>query len=44
MQVIFKEKRGVEGRGGYFDEYGIIRDVMQNHLLQVKSERRVYEE
>ena len=23
------------GRGGYFDEFGIIRDVMQNHLLQV---------
>ena len=25
------------GRGGYFDEYGIIRDVMQNHLLQILS-------
>lgn len=23
------------GRGGYFDEFGIIRDVMQNHLFQV---------
>lgn len=23
------------GRGGYFDEFGIIRDIMQNHLLQV---------
>ncbi|KAJ1469055.1 glucose-6-phosphate dehydrogenase [Baffinella frigidus] len=23
------------GRGGYFDEYGIVRDVMQNHLLQI---------
>ena len=22
-------------RGGYFDDYGIIRDVMQNHLLQI---------
>jgi glucose-6-phosphate 1-dehydrogenase len=26
---------GTEGRGGYFDEFGIIRDVMQNHLLQI---------
>ena len=35
IQVIFKEDFGTEGRGGYFDQYGIIRDVMQNHLLQV---------
>ncbi|KAF8759897.1 ATP-dependent protease La (LON) substrate-binding domain [Rhizoctonia solani] len=26
-----------EGRGGYFDEFGIIRDIQQNHLLQVLS-------
>ena len=30
-----KENFGTEGRGGYFDQYGIIRDVMQNHLLQM---------
>jgi len=35
VQITFKEDIGVEGRGGYFDQYGIIRDVMQNHLLQV---------
>ena len=35
VQVIFKEEVGLDGRGGYFDEYGIIRDVMQNHLLQM---------
>lgn len=35
MQVIFSENFGTEGRGGYFDDYGIIRDVIQNHLLQV---------
>ena len=35
VQVIFKEDFGTAGRGGYFDEYGIIRDVLQNHLLQV---------
>jgi glucose-6-phosphate 1-dehydrogenase len=37
VQITFKEPFGTEGRGGYFDEYGIIRDVMQNHLLQVLS-------
>ncbi|EGG20206.1 glucose 6-phosphate-1-dehydrogenase [Cavenderia fasciculata] len=31
------EDIGTEGRGGYFDQFGIIRDVMQNHLLQVLS-------
>jgi len=35
VQIVFKEQLGVEGRGGYFDNYGIIRDVMQNHLMQV---------
>lgn len=35
IQISFKEAFGTEGRGGYFDEIGIIRDVMQNHLLQV---------
>ena len=37
VQITFKEPFGTEGRGGYFDEFGIIRDVMQNHLLQVMS-------
>ncbi|ORX89645.1 glucose-6-phosphate 1-dehydrogenase [Basidiobolus meristosporus CBS 931.73] len=37
VQVTFKEPFGTEGRGGYFDEFGIIRDVMQNHLLQILS-------
>ncbi|KAF9955519.1 Glucose-6-phosphate 1-dehydrogenase [Modicella reniformis] len=35
VQITFKEKIGTQGRGGYFDEFGIIRDVMQNHLLQI---------
>lgn len=35
VQISFKEPFGTEGRGGYFDEFGIIRDVMQNHLIQV---------
>lgn len=33
--ITFKEPFGTAGRGGYFDEFGIIRDVMQNHLFQV---------
>lgn len=37
MQITFKEPFGTEGRGGYFDNFGIIRDVMQNHLLQILS-------
>lgn len=37
VQIVFKETLGVDGRGGYFDNYGIIRDIMQNHLLQMVS-------
>lgn len=35
VQITFKETIGTEGRGGYFDSIGIIRDVMQNHLTQI---------
>ncbi|CAG5056661.1 unnamed protein product [Parnassius apollo] len=35
--ISFKEPFGTEGRGGYFDDFGIVRDVMQNHLLQILS-------
>lgn len=35
VQFIFSEDFGTEGRGGYFNNYGIIRDIMQNHLLQI---------
>eukprot|EP00930_Biecheleria_cincta_P046416 TRINITY_DN32001_c0_g1_i1.p1 TRINITY_DN32001_c0_g1~~TRINITY_DN32001_c0_g1_i1.p1 ORF type:complete len:660 (+),score=126.37 TRINITY_DN32001_c0_g1_i1:44-1981(+) len=35
VQLVFKEDLGTGGRGGYFDKFGIIRDIMQNHLLQV---------
>ncbi|XP_011493976.1 PREDICTED: glucose-6-phosphate 1-dehydrogenase-like [Ceratosolen solmsi marchali] len=37
VKIDFKENFGVEGRGAYFDKYGMIRDVVQNHLLQVVS-------
>eukprot|EP00920_Eleutheroschizon_duboscqi_P021145 GHVT01049751.1.p1 GENE.GHVT01049751.1~~GHVT01049751.1.p1 ORF type:complete len:459 (-),score=94.08 GHVT01049751.1:526-1902(-) len=35
VRLTFKEDLGTMGRGGYFDSYGIIRDVLQNHLLQL---------
>ncbi|EFJ45944.1 hypothetical protein VOLCADRAFT_82038 [Volvox carteri f. nagariensis] len=35
VQIVFSENFGTEGRGGYFDQYGIMRDVIQNHLLQI---------
>jgi glucose-6-phosphate 1-dehydrogenase len=35
VRIVWKENIGLEGRGGYFDQYGIIRDVIQNHLLQI---------
>ncbi|KAK8356822.1 hypothetical protein V6Z12_A05G380000 [Gossypium hirsutum] len=35
VRIVFREDFGTEGRGGYFGEYGIIRDIIQNHLLQV---------
>jgi glucose-6-phosphate 1-dehydrogenase len=37
VAISWKENIGTMGRGGYFDDSGIIRDVMQNHLLQVLS-------
>ena len=35
VEIVWKEDLSLEGRGGYFDQYGIIRDVMQNHLVQI---------
>src|SRR5262249_21463293 len=35
MQITMAEKFGVQGRGKFYDETGCIRDVVQNHLLQV---------
>jgi glucose-6-phosphate 1-dehydrogenase len=37
VQITWKEDIGVGDRGGYYDSYGIIRDVMQNHLLQIMA-------
>jgi glucose-6-phosphate 1-dehydrogenase len=35
VQITMAEKIGVEGRGRFYEEAGAIRDVVQNHLLQV---------
>ena len=35
IQVTMAEDFGVEGRGGFYDSVGAVRDVVQNHLLQV---------
>ena len=35
VQFTVAETVGVEGRGGYYEEAGALRDMLQNHLLQV---------
>ncbi len=35
VQITVAESLGVEGRGNYYDHSGAIRDMVQNHLLQL---------
>ena len=35
IQITMSEDFGIEGRGKFYDEVGALRDVVQNHLLQV---------
>ena len=35
VQITMAEAFGVEGRGAFYEEVGAVRDVVQNHLLQV---------
>ena len=37
MQITAAESIGVEGRGAYYQEAGALRDMIQNHLLQVMA-------
>jgi glucose-6-phosphate 1-dehydrogenase len=37
VQVTMAEKFGIEGRGRLYEELGAVRDVVQNHLLQILS-------
>lgn len=35
VQITVAEDIGVEGRGGYYDKSGAMRDMVQNHLMQL---------
>jgi glucose-6-phosphate 1-dehydrogenase len=37
VQITMAETMGVEGRGSFYDKTGAIRDVIENHLLQVTA-------
>jgi glucose-6-phosphate 1-dehydrogenase len=37
VQITMMENFGIEGRGAFYDETGVIRDVVQNHLFQILS-------
>jgi glucose-6-phosphate 1-dehydrogenase len=37
VQLTMAESFGVEGRGAFYDQTGVIRDVVQNHLFQILS-------
>ncbi|MEZ5979962.1 MAG: glucose-6-phosphate dehydrogenase [Planctomycetota bacterium] len=35
VQITVAESLGVEGRGEFYEETGVVRDIVQNHLLQM---------
>lgn len=35
VQIIMNETLGIEGRGRYYDTYGVLKDMVQNHMLQL---------
>ena len=37
VQITVAESIGVEGRGGYYEKSGALRDMVQNHLMQLVS-------
>ncbi len=37
VEITMAESFGVEGRGAFYEEVGALRDVVQNHLLQLVS-------
>jgi glucose-6-phosphate 1-dehydrogenase len=37
VQITMAENFGVQGRGSFYEEVGAVRDVVQNHLLQVTA-------
>lgn len=37
VQITVAETLGVEGRGGYYDTAGVLRDMIQNHMFQLMA-------
>ncbi|MEX0800266.1 MAG: glucose-6-phosphate dehydrogenase [Dehalococcoidia bacterium] len=37
VQITVAESIGVEGRGAYYENAGVIRDIVQNHVMQLMS-------
>ena len=37
VEVVAREKLDVKGRSGYYNKYGAIRDMLQNHLTEISS-------
>jgi glucose-6-phosphate 1-dehydrogenase len=37
VQIICDENFGIKDRGNYFDKYGAVKDMLQNHILQMLS-------
>ncbi|MEI6191202.1 MAG: glucose-6-phosphate dehydrogenase [bacterium] len=37
VQIICDENFGIKNRGNYFDKYGAVKDMLQNHILQMLS-------
>ncbi len=37
IQIILSEDLGIEERGAYYDRYGALKDVVQNHMMQLLS-------
>jgi glucose-6-phosphate 1-dehydrogenase len=37
IQIVFNETDTIEGRGAFYDAYGALKDVVQNHILQLLS-------
>jgi glucose-6-phosphate 1-dehydrogenase len=35
VQISVSESEGIESRGSYYDKFGVVRDIFQNHLLQL---------
>ena len=37
VQILVAESLGIEGRGNFYEETGVVRDIIQNHALQLLS-------